>query len=85
LDVIREVGPRGLFLKHRHTREHLRERKFSDLTGPDITSGKMRDPVEAARVKVEKILREHHPEPLEKIQQDELNRILSAAEREMER
>jgi trimethylamine--corrinoid protein Co-methyltransferase len=85
LDVIQEVGPRGLFLKHRHTREHLRERKFSDLTGPDLASGKMRDPIEAARVKVEKILREHHPEPLEKNQQDELNRILSAAEREMER
>ncbi len=83
LNVIKEVGPRGLFLKHRHTREHLRERKISELTGPGLPSGKMRDPVEEARVKVEKILREHHPEPLEEIQQKELTRILAAAEREM--
>lgn len=83
LDVIKEVGPRGLFLKHRHTREHLRERKMSELTGPAQTSGKMRDPVEEARVKVENILREHCPEPLEEVQQKELTRILSAAEREL--
>jgi trimethylamine--corrinoid protein Co-methyltransferase len=29
LDVIREVGPRGYFLKHRHTRQNLRRRQFS--------------------------------------------------------
>lgn len=83
LDVIKEVGPRGMFLKHRHTREHLRERKMSELTGPAQTSGTMRDPLEEARVKVEKILREHHPEPLADVQQKELTRILNAAEREL--
>ena len=83
LDVIRAVGPRGLFLKHRHTREHIRKRSFSDLTGSDLLSGRMRDPVEEARAKVELILREHHPEPLDAIQKTELTRILSAAEREM--
>ena len=83
LEVIKEVGPRGLFLKHRHTREHLRERVFSDLTGPGLPSGKMRDPVEEARAKVGRILREHHPEPLEAVQQAELRRILSAADGEI--
>ena len=83
LDVIKEVGPRGLFLKHRHTRDHLRDRIFSELTGPAQMSGKMRDPVEEARLKVESILRGHHPEPLEEIQQKELTRILAAADREM--
>lgn len=83
LDVIKEVGPRGLFLKNRHTREHLRERKMSELSGPAQASGVMRDPVEEARVKVEKILREHRPEPLGEIQQRELTRILNTAEREL--
>ncbi len=81
--MIKAVGPRGFYLKHRHTRDHLRERKFSELTGPGQTSGKMRDPVEEARVKVEKILREHHPEPLEAVQQNELTRILAAADQEL--
>jgi trimethylamine--corrinoid protein Co-methyltransferase len=83
LDVIKEVGPRGLFLKHRHTRENLRERKFSDLTGQPNESGKMRDPVEVAREKVETIIQNHHPQSLEPSQQAELTRILAAADREI--
>ena len=36
LDVIRAVGPRGHFLYERHTRDELRRRRFSPLTGqPD--------------------------------------------------
>jgi trimethylamine--corrinoid protein Co-methyltransferase len=83
LDVIKEVGPRGLFLKHRHTREHLRERKFSELTGQADGSGKMRDPVEVAREKVESIIQNNYPEPLEDVQKRELTRILSTADREI--
>jgi trimethylamine--corrinoid protein Co-methyltransferase len=83
LDVIKEVGPRGLFLKHRHTRENLRERKFSELTGQPDGSGKMRDPVEVAREKVESIIQNHYPEPLEDVQKSELTRILAAADREI--
>jgi trimethylamine:corrinoid methyltransferase-like protein len=83
LDVIKEVGPRGLFLKHRHTRDHLRQRKFSDLTGQADGSGKMRDPIEVAREKVESIIQNHHPQPLETSQQAELTRILAAADREI--
>jgi trimethylamine--corrinoid protein Co-methyltransferase len=83
LDVIKEVGPRGLFLKHRHTRENLRERKFSELTGQPDWSGKMRDPVEVAREKVESIIQNHYPEPLEDVQKSELTRILAAADREI--
>jgi trimethylamine--corrinoid protein Co-methyltransferase len=83
LDVIKEVGPRGLFLKHRHTRENLRQRKFSELTGQTDGSGKMRDPVEVAREKVESIIQNHHPQPLEASQQAELTRILTAADQEI--
>ncbi len=83
LDVIKQVGPRGLFLKHRHTRENLKRRKFSELTAQANPSGKMRDPVEVAREKVDWILSNHHPQPLDAAQQDELTRILAAADREI--
>jgi trimethylamine--corrinoid protein Co-methyltransferase len=83
LDVIKDVGPRGLFLKHRHTRENLRHRQFSELTGQAGGSGKMHDPVEVAREKVKSIIRDHHPEPLTDVQKTELDRILAAADREI--
>ncbi len=83
LEVIQDVGPRGLFLKHRHTRENLRERKFSELTSQIAPSGKMRDPLDAAREKVESIIQTHHPRPLDPVQQAELTRILEAADREI--
>ena len=76
LDVIKQVGPRGQFLRHRHTREHLRKRAFSDLTNST-------DPLQAARSKVDWILEHHQPQPLEKAEQTELGNILAAAEREL--
>jgi trimethylamine---corrinoid protein Co-methyltransferase len=83
VDVIKEVGPRGLFLKHRHTRDNLRERTFSELTAQPDERGKVRDPVAVAREIVESILKNHHPQPLETSQQAELTRILAAADREI--
>jgi len=83
LDVIKQVGPRGLFLKHRHTRENLKRRKFSEVAMQTNPSGKMRDPVEVAREKVDWILSNHHPQPLDAAQQAELTRILAAADREI--
>jgi trimethylamine--corrinoid protein Co-methyltransferase len=83
LDVIKEVGPRGHFLSHRHTRTNLRKRQFSDITrqlGPD---GTFRDPIEVAREKIDWILENHQPEPLAKEQKAEFDRILQAAEREL--
>ena len=83
LDVIKQVGPRGLFLKHRHTRENLKRRKYSELTEQADPSGKMREPVEVAREKVDWILSNHHPQPLDAAQQAELTRILATADREI--
>jgi trimethylamine--corrinoid protein Co-methyltransferase len=82
LDVIKEVGPRGHFLAHRHTRVNLRRRQFSQLTGQPRQGGGYRDPVEVAREKVDWILANHHPQPLEEKQKEELTRILKAADRE---
>ena len=82
LDVIRQVGPRGHFLKHRHTRDVMRQRRFSDLTSQPAPDGGFRDPTDLAREKVHWILENHHPEPLDSSQQRELARILQAADRE---
>ena len=83
LDVIKQVGPRGHFLRQRHTRDHMRKRQFSDLTAQLEEDGGYRDPIQVAREKVEWILEHHHPQPLEDAQQAELKRILQAAEREL--
>jgi len=82
LDVIKEVGPRGQFLAHRHTRINIRRRQFSDLTAQPLQGGGYRDPLEVAREKADWILSNHHPQPLEDAQKDELTRILKAATRE---
>ncbi len=83
LDVIKEVGPRGHFLRQRHTRTHLRRRKFSDLVAQPLPGGGYREPMAVAREKVKQILDTHWPEPLDEAQQAEMRRILSAAEGEL--
>jgi trimethylamine--corrinoid protein Co-methyltransferase len=83
LDVIKEVGPRGQFLRQRHTRDFMRQRVFSDLTAQPVPGGGFRDPVDAAREKVDSILKNHHPEPLSAAQQKELNHILCLADIEL--
>lgn len=82
LDVIKAVGPRQHFLLHPHTRTHLRRRQFSDLVAQPADGGGYRDPIEVAREKAGWIVEHHHPEPLERAQQFELERILRAAEGE---
>jgi trimethylamine--corrinoid protein Co-methyltransferase len=83
LDVIKEIGPRGHFLSHRHTRTHMRQRQFSDITRQPGPDGKARDPIEVAREKTDWILKNHQPTPLTDAQKTEIDRILQAAEREL--
>jgi trimethylamine:corrinoid methyltransferase-like protein len=83
LDVIKTVGPHSHYLGQRHTRENLRRRAFSGLTSQPHPSGGMRGPVEVAREKVDWILCNHHPEPLEDVQQKELTCILETADQEI--
>jgi trimethylamine---corrinoid protein Co-methyltransferase len=82
LDVIHDVGPRGQFLRQRHTREHLRRRLFSDLASQPSPAGGWRDPLMVAREKVDWILENHHPEPLPDFQKKELKHILNTADQE---
>ncbi len=81
LDVIKEVGPRGAFLRHRHTRDNLRKRTFSGLTMQPGKTGGYLDCVDVAKDKVKWILENHHPEPLDQHRQEELSHILMIAER----
>jgi trimethylamine--corrinoid protein Co-methyltransferase len=83
VDVTAAVGPGGHFLAQKHTRKHMREVMRQALTHHPDAQGHYRDPVEVARERVSSILAEHHPEPLEQAKQAELRRILSAADREM--
>lgn len=68
-EVIKEVGPGGNFLKHKHTRDWFRKEQYL----PKILDRRTRvawiekgskDTVNRAREVIEKILKEHRPEPL---------------------
>jgi len=85
LDIINKVGPGGHFLAQKHTRTHLRERWIPRLTNPITVSqnGSGSDIRGRAREEVDRILLEHHPEPLDGIIQKELNAILAVAEKEL--
>jgi trimethylamine--corrinoid protein Co-methyltransferase len=68
LDVIDEVGPGGLFLKHRHTRNHARDRYqpalFDRSSYQDWKTRGAKDTTTVAAELVDGILAEHEPEPL---------------------
>jgi trimethylamine--corrinoid protein Co-methyltransferase len=85
LDVIKNVGPGGHFMGQKHTREYLRKIWIPKLTQPRVSLGEepSNDIRQRARAKLEKILAEHRPEPLDEAAQAELRIILKTAEREI--
>jgi trimethylamine--corrinoid protein Co-methyltransferase len=85
MDVIEKVGPGGHFLSQKHTRAHMREIWIPNLTHPRTSadSPQPTDIRQRAKGKLEWILAEHQPEPLEEDVQNELTTILAAAEREI--
>jgi trimethylamine--corrinoid protein Co-methyltransferase len=83
LDVIKSVGPRGHFLREKHTREFMRKIEFSEITDQLDPLGGFRDPIEVAEEKTDWILENHYPEPLDPSKKLELERILQAAEGEI--
>jgi trimethylamine--corrinoid protein Co-methyltransferase len=85
-DVIAAVGPRGHFMAQKHTRRLVRDIWIPELTHPGPKK-EQEEPAairQRARAKLDRILAEHHPEPLEQAVQDELRAILDAAARELE-
>ncbi|MGC8982857.1 MAG: trimethylamine methyltransferase family protein [Desulfurococcaceae archaeon] len=80
--LIEEVGPGGLFLKYKHTREWWRREHFIpavlDKRGLDMwRKAGSKDAAAAARELVEKILREHAPEPLPPDVERDLDRVMA--------
>jgi len=83
VDIINTVGPGGHFLSQKHTRKHMRTSMVRSLLHQLDSTGKYRNPVEYAREKVTWILENHHPEPPEENVQNEINRIVAAADKEL--
>jgi len=55
--------------------------RFSELASQAVSNGDFRDPVQLAREKVDWILDNHHPQPLDNQQRTELEQILVSAEK----
>ncbi len=84
IDAIRAVGPGGHFLAQKHTREHMRTALKRSVTHQLNESNEYRKPLEYARSRISWIMDNHHPEPLDPTKQNELSRLLSAAEEELQ-
>jgi len=84
LDVIVDVGSRAHFLAQDHTRRHMRDIWIPGLTHPrpSFDDKPQPDIRQRAKAELDRILAEHHPEPLEETVQVELQVILNAAARE---
>jgi len=83
LDTVAAVGAGGHYLGQKHTRLHMPDamkRGVCHQLGPD---GKYREAREYAVEHTKWILANHQPEPLDQARQAELDRILAAADREL--
>ena len=87
LEYLQAIGPGGHFMAQKHTRKHIRDRWIPKLTHPQPSpNGKPQPDIrDRARAKLNNILVEHQPPPLEDAVQAELKAILDAAEQELGR
>jgi len=83
-DMIREVGPRGMFLGQKRTAEELPK-----LWPPSIlfekskvAGEKYRNAEEVARQSIDWVLKNHHPAPLADDVKQEIRKIVAAADRD---
>jgi trimethylamine--corrinoid protein Co-methyltransferase len=81
--VVRDVGPGGHFLAQKHTRQYMRTALQRAITHELDEFGKYRDPQVVAQEKVRWVLENYQPEPLDRVVQAELTRILAAADKEI--
>ena len=84
LDVIAKVGPRGHYLREKHTRKHIRDFRYSPLLSKQDEQGNLRQTREVALEEFKRIYANHSPEPLPENKQKELDRIIAAADQEAE-
>jgi len=81
LDVIKAVGPRGHYLRQKHTRDHIRDFRYSPILRQIDADGNLRQPQEVALGIFKEIHDTHHPQPLPDNVLKELDQILASAER----
>ena len=81
LDVIKSVGPRGHYLREKHTRKHIRNFHYSPILRQLDASGNLREPREVAFEEFMKIYDTYHPEPLPDNKLKEMDKILAAADK----
>jgi len=84
LEVIEAVGPGGHFLRQKHTRQHIRDFLLGPISDEIYISDSPRSSREIALEEFNRINETHHPEPLPEEKLAELDRILAAADREVE-
>ena len=85
VDVAGEVGPGGHYLKQMHTMKFIRAEHFMPLLANRQTRDKWeqagsKNMVDQAHDTVEKILAEHHPDPLPAKMEAEMERIVAEVE-----
>ncbi|MEJ2487963.1 MAG: trimethylamine methyltransferase family protein [Anaerolineales bacterium] len=81
LDVIKAVGPRGHYLREKHTRDHIRDFRYSPILRQLDSDGKLRSPREMAIEEFKRIYDTHQPEPLPDEALKEMDIILSSADK----
>ena len=86
VEIIKEVGPEGNFLGHKHTLKHIRNEvylpRLFDRTSETVWMKTRKTAHELAREKAQRILKEHYPKPLANDVQVKLSEIVKTAEKE---
>lgn len=83
LDTIDAVGAGGHYLAQKHTRQHMRDAMKRGVCHQLTPDGKYQDPHQYAIDQTKWILANHEPEPLDGGRLKELDRILAAADKEL--
>ena len=81
LDVIKEVGPQGHFLRQKHTRDHIRDFHYSPFFDQFDQDGNLKEPRQIALNNFKELEKNHHPEPLPQSVLKELDRVMASADK----
>jgi trimethylamine--corrinoid protein Co-methyltransferase len=88
IDVIRDVGPGGNFLSHKHTLKNLGEtmyigRLFDRTSEEAWVKAGSRDMYTVANERVKKILAEHQPAPLDKDVEATIDKLVAESHQKL--
>ncbi len=85
VDVVNQVGPSGHYLGQRHTMQFLKQEQFIPPLGDRLTRENWgragsKGVADRAHERVEQIIAEHQPDPLDAKVEAELERIVQEVE-----